>query len=213
MFKRSVVIKANRFKPIGKFSLDYKTVIYFTLFLCGVIIGVLLIKHADSDLNNFLSRLLVNNFNAKKSNGFLKNFCFVFFCLAILFFFNYLCSLSAVGFPFIWSILICYGAVCGIIISEFFISFGLKGIGFCLLVNIPYYAITAATLVCCCCESTKICNNIFFFLFGNTAIEKGKNHILKEFSIKYIIMCIPLAIAALISTCCFKLFSGFFTFN
>ena len=213
MFKKSVIIKTKNIRPNIKLNLDYKLIIYFTLFLCGVSIGVSLIKNAGDDFNRFFSDLLVKHVNAKKHNSFITDFCFVFLCLVLLFFLNYLCSLSAVGFPFIWLILIGFGVCCGAVTGEFFISFGLKGLGFCLLVDIPCYAITAATLVCCCCESTKICNNIFFYLFGNYGCDSGRNQLLKEYTLKYIIMCLPLLLGAFASTVCFKMFSGFFTFT
>lgn len=213
MFKKSFIIKTGNIRPLGKITFDYKLIIYFTLFLCGVIIGVLLIKNAGCDFNSFFSKFLVNNVNAKKNSGFFKVFCFTLFCFILMFFINYLCSLSAVGFPFIWLIIVGFGIICGAVISEFFITFGLKGLGFCLLVNVPCYAITAATLVCCCCESTKVCNSIFFYLFGSSNCDKGKNHFLKEYTLKYIIMCLPMCVGALLSTICFKMFSGFFIFD
>ncbi|MBR4286746.1 MAG: hypothetical protein IKT55_03455 [Clostridia bacterium] len=212
MFKKGVIIKTNNLRAGLKVNWDYKLIIYFTLFLSGVIIGVLLIKNAGEDFNRFFCDLLVNHVNAKKNNSFLTDFCFALLCLVLLFFINYLCSLSAVGFPFIWLLLTGFGVWCGAVISEFLISFGLKGLGFCLLVQVPCYAITAATLVCCCCEGTKICNNIFFYLFGNCGFVTSKGLLLKEYTLKYALMCSPLILGALLSSICFKMFSGFFTF-
>ncbi len=212
MFKKGVIIKTKTVRPSIKINFDYKLIIYFTLFLCGVIAGVLLIKNAGDEFNRFFSDLLVKHVNAKKVNSFFADFCFILLCLIVLFFLNYLCSLSAVGFIFIWLIIAVFGMYCGAATGSFFISYGLKGLGFCLLVDIPCYAITAATLVCCCCESTKVCNNIFFYLFGNYGCEAGKNQLLKEYTLKYVIMCLPLVLGALLATVCFKMFSGFFTF-
>lgn len=212
MLKRSVIIKTKSLGSFAKLSFDYKLIIYFTLFLSGVIAGVMLIKNAGDDFNRFFAKLLVNHINAKMSNSFFGDFCFLFLCLLLLFLINYLCSLSAVGFPFIWLILTGFGIFCGCEIGEFCISFGLKGLLFCFLVNIPCYAITAATLVCCCCESTRICNNIFCYLISGTASEAGKNHFIKDYTLRYLIMCLPLILGALLSTICFKMFSGFFSF-
>jgi hypothetical protein len=69
MFKKGVIIKAGNIRKFTGFNFDYKLIIYFTLFLCGVIIGVLVIKNAGDDFNRFFSRLLVNYVNAKKQNG------------------------------------------------------------------------------------------------------------------------------------------------
>ena len=44
MFKRKVVIKNKRYKSL---NLDCETIILFTLFLCGIILGAFLIKNCD----------------------------------------------------------------------------------------------------------------------------------------------------------------------
>lgn len=212
MIKRSVVIKAKRIKPITGLNFDYKTIIFFTLFFCGIITGIIIVSKCDNEFNNFLCRLLINNFSAKQENGPFTNFCGTFIWLFLLVFCTYLCGLSAVGFPFIWIIPTVFGIICGLIVSSFYHSFGLKGLGFCVIANIPCYAITAATLIKCCCESTIISNEIFGYVFGNSKGEGNKKMLLKDYSINYLLLCLPILIAALISMLCFKLFSGFFSF-
>ena len=212
MFKKGIIIRAN-VRPRLSFNFDYRLILYFTLFLCGVITGVLLIKNAGDDFNSFFSDLIVNNINAKKSNSLFTDFCFTFLCVFVVFFINYLCSLSAVGFPFIWLILALFGCFCGAVTGELVLSYGFKGLLYCLIVQIPCYAITAATLVCCCCESTKICNNIFFYLFGNCGCDTAKAQCLKDYTLKYLIMCLPILVGVLLEAICFRMFSGFFVFG
>lgn len=212
MFKKSVVLKANKLKPIAGVSPDYKTVIFFTLFVCGLIIGVTVISQSGTDFTDFFSKIIHNNISAKKDSSWFKCFCGEFVWLFILVFVDFICGLCGVGLPFIWLIPICFGCFAGMVLALFFINYGMTGLGYCALMNIPSYAITAATLVKCCCESTKVSNEIFFYILSGSKGDTSKTPILKEYTVKYIFFCIPVIIAALISTGSFKLFSGLFSF-
>ncbi len=212
MFKRSVVIKAKRIRPIANISPDYKTIIFFTLFVCGLILGVIVIQKSDEDFSSFFLKLLNNYLKAKKDNSWFMNFCGEFLGLFLLVFIDFVLGLCAVGLPFIWLLPVCFGCFSGIVLSVFFTNYGLTGLAFCGLINIPCYAITAATLIKCCCESTRISNEIFRFVFSGNKSENVKSSLIKEYTINYALLCLPILIAALISSGSFKLFSGLFSF-
>ncbi len=212
MFKKSVVLKANKLKPLSGISTDYKTAIFFTLFVCGLIIGVSIVKKGDSEFIDFFSKLMHNNISAKNDSSWFRCFCGDFLWLFLLVFVDFICGLCGVGFPFIWLIPVCFGGFTGMVLSLFFINYGMTGLGYCALINVPGYAITAATLVKCCCESTKISNEIFFFIIGGNKNEGNKEPLLKDYVINYILLCVPVVLSALISTGSFKLFSGLFGF-
>lgn len=212
MLKKSVVLKANRIKPIGAFTPDYKTVVFFTLFICGLIIGTTVINKNESDFLTLFTKILKNNITAKNGESWIKCFCGDFVWLFIPLFADFLCGLCGVGLPFIWLIPTVFGCVSGMVFSVFFISYGISGIGYCALMYIPCCAITAATLVKCCCESTKMSSEIFFYVLGIERKEAIKKALLKEYSTIYIVFCVYILIAAAISTCSFKLFSGLFGF-
>ena len=212
MFKRSVVLKANKIKSVPGISPDYKTIIFFTLFICGLIIGVSLIKKGNSDFTEFFSKLLRNNITAKIDSSWLRCFCGEFVWLFLLVFVDFICGLCGVGLPLIWLVPICFGCVSGLVLSLFYVNYGLTGLGYCSLINVPCYAITAATLVKCCCESTKVSNEIFLFILGGRKNDNIKESLLKDYIINYLLLCIPIVIAALISTGSLKLFSGLFNF-
>lgn len=211
MLKKSVVINAKRIKPIENISPDYKTVIFFTLFVCGIILGVIIIQKSNEDFSSFFLKLLNNHLTAKKSSSWFNNFCGDFLGIFLLVFLTYILGLCAVGLPFIWLIPICFGCITGIILSLFFINYGLTGLAFCGLINIPCNAITAATLIKCCCESTRISNEIFLFVLGGNN-DKAKSSLIKEYSLKYALLCLPILVAAIISSSSFTLFSGLFSF-
>lgn len=207
MFKKGVVIKANRIKPI---NFDFESIILFSLFLCGIILGVFLIKNCDDYIKNALSTLIGNYISAKSECGFLACFSGVVVFLLTFIIFVFLFGLCAVGTPLVWLVPILFGVLCSCYVSLMLINYGLKGLLYCVIVDLLPYAITTATLVKCCCESTKISVDLFGCIAGDTII-KGKN-LFKEYIMSYFILCIPVVIGALISAFCFKIFQGLFIF-
>ena len=209
MFKKTVVLNTTRLKPIGKFTFDYKSVLFFTLFLCGLIVGVTFINKGDEALVEFFTKILKNRITAENNNNFLTCFCGDVLPLMLLQLFCYIWGLCAFGIPFIWLAPLVFGLMCGMTIGLYLVNYGIMGLGYCALVKIPAYAITAATLIKCCCESTICSDNIFVYALKG---ERSENTILKDYTLKYILLCIPLVLAAVLSAGCDKLFSGFFNF-
>ena len=209
MFKRSVVINAKRIKPI---KLDYPTVILFSVLICGIIIGVSISKKIIYSQNDFLTVLINNYISMIKDCTFFECFVSIFLVIFSVAFIVFLIGFCAVGTPLAWLIPALYGCFCSSVITCLLIKYGIQGIGYCLLINIPCYAITAATIIKCCCESSRLSIELLSVLTGAASREKGKYKLLQEYIINYMILCIPLICAALLKTVSFKLFSGFFSF-
>ena len=207
MFKRSVVIKAKRIKPL---KWDYETIIMFTLFLCGVILGIFIIKNSGDEFRCFLNNCIGNYISSKSQNGFIVCFCGLLLFLLVFVFTDFLFGLCAVGTPLVWLIPVVFGVMCGGCVSCMFINYGLKGLFYCLLVDLICFAITAATLIKCCRESTNMSVDLFTCIMGNSCCKNAISF--KEYVISYLVLCIPVVLSALISTVCFKLFAGLFIF-
>lgn len=208
MFKKGVVIKAKRIKPL---NLDCETVILFSLFLCGVILGAFLIKNCDDDIKNALCTLLKNLFSAKTECGFLGCFSGTVVFLLLFIILAFLFGLCAVGTPLIWLLPIAFGTVCSCYVSLMLVNFGLKGLLYCVMVDLLPYAITTATLVKCCCESTRLSVDLLACISGKNLLKNRS--FFKDFVLDYLILCIPVVIGALISAFCFKIFQGLFIFT
>ena len=207
MLKNNIIIKTNRIK-LNKF--DYKTVFLFCLFLCGIIIGICVIKNCGDDVRNIIYKYLENYLSVKNQNSFFECFLGCYSILSVYVFANFLFGLCAVGTPLVCIIPIVFGFFCGSGVSCFFLKFGLKGLCYCGLVLVPCYAITAATIIMCCCESSVMSIQLF------NCIKDGRfnkiNLSFNDFLLKHLILCIPIAIGALISTIGFRLFSSLFIF-
>ncbi len=208
MLKKSVVIRAKRIKPL---KLDYKTIVFFTLMICGIIIGISLIKNGDEDFNRILKNL-IDGINATKfNNSFLSSTLYVFGWLLVFILLVFFSGLSGLGIPLISLVNVLFGVVCGAFCGIYYVEYGIKGIGFFSLVHLPCYAITAATLIKCCCESLKISFNVFSFLSGNTVNQNKNKKLFKDYIFSYLILCIPLILASVLNVAGFKIFSGLFT--
>ena len=207
MFEKSMVLKRKRIKSINP---DCETIVLFSLFLCGIILGVFIIKNCNNEVKEAFNTLLRNFFSAKSGCGFISCFSgtLVFFVIFIAF--SFLFGMCAVGTPLVWAVPIFFGVICSSYVSLMLINYGLKGLFYCILVDMLPYAITTATLVKCCCESTKLSVNLFSCIAGGNAF-KGKN-LFKEYSVNYLILCVPVLIGAIISAFCFKIFQSLFIF-
>lgn len=207
MLKKGMVIKAKRIKPL---NLDCETIILFSLFLCGIIIGAFLIKNCDAEIKNALSTLLKNFFSAKAECGYFCCFSGTVVFLLVFIIMAFLFGLCAVGTPLVWLLPIAFGVICSSYVSLMVVNYGLKGLLYCIMVDLLPYAITTATLVKCCCESTRISVDLFTCIAGDSQL-KGKN-LFKDYALNYLILCIPVVIGALIGAFCFKIFQGLFIF-
>ncbi len=208
MFKKSVVIRAKRLKPL---KLDYITIVFFTLTICGIIIGISLIKNGDGEFNRVL-RNLIESVNATKyNNSFVSCVFYVFSWLFVFVLFAFLSGLSGLGVPFISLVNVLFGIICGVFCGIYYVNYGMQGIGFFSLVYLPCYAITAATLVKCCCESLKISFEVFSFLSGNNTNQSKNKKLFKDYILNYLILCIPIIMASVLNIAGFKIFIGLFS--
>ncbi len=209
MIKKSVVIKAKRIKPL---KWDYETIILFTLFLCGVILGVMLIKNCSEEFCDFLKSGLGNYISTKNKSSFITCLSGTTAFLLLFVLIDFLFGLCAVGTPLVWIVPVAFGVICGCSASGLFKFYGLKGLFYCVLVELVCYAITAATLVKCCCESTQMSLELFSCIIGNKNNYKN-SYIFKEYALNYLVLCIPVIVGAVVSTVSFKVFASLFIFT
>lgn len=210
MLKRSVVLRANKIKPLKNVVPDHKSAVLFTLFLCGLVIGVTLVNKSSDSLLEFFFEILRNNILTKTQTGWFKCFCFEFIWLFIPVFFCFISGLCGVGLPFIWSVPLLFGLISGMAFSVLFIKYGITGLGYCALIYIPSCALTTADLIKCCCKSSQMSGDIFLYILSAGNKDNNKKSMLKEYGASYILFCIPIIIAAVLNVCGFKLFSGLF---
>lgn len=210
MLKKSVVIGAHKFKKNRPVFTDYKSVIYLCLFACSIAFGVML-SHKGSDWwHSFLGTLICNHLTAKQGSTLLVNFCGTFAPLLAILVYCYIFGMCGVGAPFLYLAPVVLGVFSGVCGAEFFHKFALEGLVYWCCVNIPCNAITAATLIRCCCYGSELSNYVFSLLIYPKT--ERKEHLLKEYSVKFLVMTIPVALGALLSAITFSLVGKLFSF-
>lgn len=207
--KKSIVIKANKLNKNIKFSINYKTAIYFSLMLTGIIIGAFIAENGSEKWNTLFYEIIDSFLIAKASNGVLVNFCSSFLPVFIIILFVYICGTCGLGSIFSSFSPVLMGIYCGVSVTSFYLKFGVQGIVYCLLINLVLYAITAATLIKCCCESTRISKEILIYLISGKS--EGKP-LLKEYTLKYLILLLPVVFGSIFSALMFSWLSNLFSF-
>lgn len=178
--------------------------------MCGLIIGVSIINQAGDDTCNFIFNIIKRNLIALKECSILNSICSIFLSLFIIVFYIFLFGQCSIGLPFILMAPLIWGVFTGVGVSCYYIMFNYSGLGYFALINLPCYAITAATIVKGCCLSTNFSNEIFISLItGEWKRQNG--YTLKQYCINFVLLLIPLLISALIKSGCYKLFSNLFS--
>ncbi len=208
--KKAVIIKTPKIKIYKNIKFDYKTLIFFTFTLCGLIIGAFIAKEMDSELFNLIKGYLINNFEIRTQNSVFTVFCSIFCVTLIIILCNYILGLCAVGQFFSIITPFLFGIYCGFLSTIYFLINNLNGILYVASINLPFYAITAASLIKCCCESYNTSIEIFKFAQSGKTTNKP---ILKEYTLKFSIFLIPVCIGAFISALLFKWLNHLFTFS
>lgn len=207
MFKKSVVIKR---KKMNIPDLDFKTLIFFTLFFSGVIIGALTIKTKEASVNNLLIEFFNDYIALRKSEGILGCFFESLLILSFTPFLTFIFGLSAIGLPIIIATPVIMGAITGMATTFLFFNYSLQGLCYSALIIIPTLSLVAATLLKCCCEATIMSFDIITCIGGYQS--NLKQNIIKEYCLRYLVLFIPVVISALINVLSFKIFGNLFSF-
>lgn len=206
--KRSFVIKAGK---IRQADFSCSTIILLALFLCGIITGAFIIKNCDEDIKNALSIFLKSLISSKAEKGFTGNFCAVFMTMLIFIAVVFFSGLCATGTPIICVIPIFFGIFGGGYFSLMLVNYGIKGLLYCIAVDLGLYAITAASLIKCCCEGIKMSVELMGNVIGRGSTKKWCT--IREYIICFSVLCIPVIAGALICTTAYTLFKGLFIFT
>ncbi len=209
MLKKSVVIKAPAFKPNVNFKINNKTLIFFTLFICGIIMGVHISEAGSAEWHAFFTSLINDVLFPETGSSLLIVFIRIFLPFFSLLLICFVTGLSGMGTPFVALVPLLTGCFFGIEITQFYINFGMSGIGGWALIYLPSYATATATVIKCCCHCVDISGEIFIFLV--TGKGEGKP-IFKEYILRYVIYIVPVLLGSLITTLFYRMFGDLFSF-
>ncbi|MGN0559127.1 MAG: hypothetical protein ACI4IS_06745 [Acutalibacteraceae bacterium] len=221
----------NPFKAIKE--IDYKDYFHqyglasffvITVFL-GVFFGAFKAKGADSDLALGLDFLFTTNLQARLSQSVFETFCACFFSDFLFLFAVFLCGLAPWGMAVIPMITTFKGFGVGLCAGYLYSAYGLKGIGFYMLVLLLGIFIFTVALIVQSQNSFKLSKRIFkelfFFKRNNNAlvitseyktVQKGINEDLRLYLLYSGYMLIMSACAAFADTVLWCFFAPIFNF-
>lgn len=207
MFKKSLVF--NKKMNFPKF--EYQRFAFFSLFLCGLIIGSITVAKGENQFSETCKTLLESYLGVKSQSGFLRDFADLLFIFVLIPLFSYLCGLCAVGIPFIFMGAVLFGLGAGFYITLIMKSYEASGVAFAALSVIPGTALAVVCLTKCCVYASKMSLNVFALL------RAGKNQtenalLITEYTKNYFLYLIPAILGALTNACTFALFKSLFTF-
>ena len=207
MLKKSVVIKRKRMNVP---EINFKNLIFFSLFFSGLIIGVLSIKSKESMLNSFLIDFFNGYIKERTSEGILGCFFESLLFFSFTPFLTFIFGLSAVGIPIIIATPAIIGAITGMATGFLFFNYSLQGICYSALIIVPAISIVVATLLKCCSEAIIMSMDIITCIGGYQ--KNQRQNVMKEYCLKFLILFIPIIISALLNAFSFKIFGNLFSF-
>ena len=177
------------------------------LFLVGMIYGVLMLKGIDT--YGWMKLYTGEYFSALGERTLLQSFLTSFSSLFLYLLASYLLGFCAVGQPVILLLPFFRGLGLGAFMGYLYVSYGFRGVGYCLLVLLPAAVIALLGILIACRESLRLS----ILLFSSFVLGKGTPNgrgIMKLYNLKYLILCIFALASAFIGTLCTLLFAGMF---
>lgn len=190
-------------KSLYEIFTEYKTVIYSSVFFAaGLLCGALLYKNCRTDaLDEIIKTAAGNDF----LNLFINNLGFYFLVFAL----TVLLGICLVGFPIINAVPLIIGVQAGLEIAYYYLNFGFKGFGYCILMIAPFVSSFLTVIVYTVSLSSELSRKIYDLTIGkkNTA-EKIEY---KKYMKKYLLYALMIVIVALVNSGITAALSGIIT--
>lgn len=190
-------------KSLYEIFTEYKTVIYSSVFFAaGLLCGALLYKNCRTDaLDEIIKTAAGNDF----LNLFINNLGFYFLVFALTVFLG----ICLVGFPIINAVPLIIGVQAGLEIAYYYLNFGFKGFGYCILMIAPFVSSFLTVIVYTVSLSSELSRKIYDLTIGKKdTAEKIKY---KKYMKKYLLYAIMIVIVALVNSGITAALSGIIT--
>lgn len=151
---------------------NQRTVILTALFMCGLLLGSVSVKNADTEILEKIKELTESFILQKSSQSILQNFAAsagtdtLFILLSVMF------GLCIIGEPVLWLLPLVRGLGIGLSSGYIYKTYNLQGVMYCLaIIFIPAMLSVAATIISCK-ESIITSKEIFNTLKENKPLNK-----------------------------------------
>lgn len=208
MLKSTIVLKRSRLKHI---NFDYREIVAFTLFLCGIVIGCITVSRAGEAFLKSAYGILQSYLSVKSSIGFVRdalNISAIFLCVPVLMLFF---GFSAAGIPFISLLTATFGTASGFFITLIMKSYGSAGVAFSTLSIIPGLALCTLSVIKCGIVGAEISHGILKIIFEKDGKTDNVLDLRGQIK-KAVFNMLPSVVGALINAATFEAFKSLFDF-
>lgn len=190
-------------KSLYEIFTEYKTVIYSSVFFAaGLLCGALLYKNCRTDaLDEIIKTAAGNDF----LNLFINNLGFYFLVFAL----TVLLGICLVGFPIINAVPLIIGVQAGLEIAYYYLNFGFKGFGYCILMIAPFVSSFLTVIVYTVSLSSELSKKIYDLTIGKKDTAEKIEY--KKYMKKYLLYAIMIVIVALVNSGITAALSGIIT--
>jgi len=190
-------------KSLYEIFTEYKTVIYSSVFFAaGLLCGALLYKNCRTDaLDEIIKTAAGNDF----LNLFINNLGFYFLVFAL----TVLLGICLVGFPIINAVPLIIGVQAGLEIAYYYLNFGFKGFGYCILMIAPFVSSFLTVIVYTVSLSSELSRKIYDLTIGKKDTAEKIEY--KKYMKKYLLYALMIVIVALVNSGITAALSGIVT--
>lgn len=190
-------------KSLYEIFTEYKTVIYSSVFFAvGLLCGALLYKNCRTDaLDEIIKTAAGNDF----LNLFINNLGFYFLVFAL----TVLLGICLVGFPIINAVPLIIGVQAGLEIAYYYLNFGFKGFGYCIIMIAPFVSSFLSVIVYTVSLSSELSRKIYDLTIGKKDTAEKIEY--KKYMKKYLLYAIMIVIVALVNSGITAALSGIIT--
>lgn len=190
-------------KSLYEIFTEYKTVIYSSVFFAaGLLCGALLYKNCRTDaLDEIIKTAAGNDF----LNLFINNLGFYFLVFAL----TVLLGICLVGFPIINAVPLILGVQAGLEIAYYYLNFGFKGFGYCILMIAPFVSSFLTVIVYTVSLSSELSRKIYDLTIGKKDTAEKIEY--KKYMKKYLLYALMIVIVALVNSGITAALSGIIT--
>lgn len=190
-------------KSLYEIFTEYKTVIYSSVFFAaGLLCGALLYKNCRTDaLDEIIKTAAGNDF----LNLFINNLGFYFLVFAL----TVLLGICLVGFPIVNAVPLIIGVQAGLEIAYYYLNFGFKGFGYCILMIAPFVSSFLTVIVYTVSLSSELSRKIYDLTIGKKDTAEKIEY--KKYMKKYLLYALMIVIVALVNSGITAALSGIIT--
>ena len=201
----------RNYSSAGLFLKRYgATVLFVFVYACGLLFGSLSARGSDAKLLDGLNFLFTTNLSARMDQPVFSTFATSFASDFLFLLFVFLCGLSPWGMAVTFVGPAFKGFGVGLSAGYLFVTYGLKGVGFYLLVILAGTFIFSFALVIECIQANELsCRIAKMIFFSGESVQPVSSYV-HRFLLRSFYMLLLSAVAAVIDMLLWTGFSGVF---